>query len=111
MLDRIDYNVDRMALDVKAADKELTVATGYQKRSVKRKIMLLLLLCVIGMIILLGLKLGSRSSRSTANEPLPNPPAPPRLERREELVDLPKNALRKDWRRRRRRLWDIQGVS
>lgn len=25
MLDRIDYNVDRMAVDVKAADKEVTV--------------------------------------------------------------------------------------
>ena len=25
MLDRIDYNVERMAVDVKAADKELTV--------------------------------------------------------------------------------------
>ncbi|KAK3055407.1 hypothetical protein LTS18_011811 [Coniosporium uncinatum] len=30
MLDRIDYNVERMAVDVKAADKELTVATGLE---------------------------------------------------------------------------------
>ena len=29
MLDRIDYNVERMAVDVKAADKELTVVSGY----------------------------------------------------------------------------------
>ena len=28
MLDRIDYNVERMAVDVKAADKELTVVSG-----------------------------------------------------------------------------------
>lgn len=112
MLDRIDYNVDRMAVDVKAADKELTVATGYQKRSMKRKIILLLLLLVVGMFILLGLKIGSRSRSSAppaANEPLPNPPAPPRLERREDVVALAKDLLRRDWRRRRRR-WEFNAV-
>jgi len=56
MLDRIDYNVERMAVDVKAADKELTVATGYQKKSVKRKVILLLILLVVGMFILLLVK-------------------------------------------------------
>jgi syntaxin 16 len=34
----------------------LVVATGYQKKSVKRKVILLLLLLVVGMIILLTLK-------------------------------------------------------
>ncbi|ROW15347.1 hypothetical protein VPNG_02357 [Cytospora leucostoma] len=53
MLDRIDYNVERMAVDVKAADKELNVASGYQKRTTKRKIILLLILIIVGMIILL----------------------------------------------------------
>ncbi|KAJ5383426.1 hypothetical protein N7517_001337 [Penicillium concentricum] len=56
MLDRIDYNVERMGTEVKAADKELKVATGYQKRTTKRKIMLLLLLIVVGMIIVLVVK-------------------------------------------------------
>ncbi|KAK3370177.1 t-SNARE [Podospora didyma] len=56
MLDRIDYNVERMAVDVKAADKELTVAAGYQKRTTKCKIILLLLLIIVGMIILLVIK-------------------------------------------------------
>jgi syntaxin 16 len=56
LLDRIDYNIERVAVDVKAADKELTVATGYQKKSVKRKIILFLLLLVVGMIILLSVK-------------------------------------------------------
>ena len=117
MLDRIDYNVERMAVDVKAADKELTVATGYQKRSVKRKIILLLLLLVVGMFILLGLKLGSRGSRSTPpasppdNEPLPNPPAPPRLEQRDNAASLAREILKRDWRRRRRRSWSLQNVS
>lgn len=56
MLDRIDYNVERMATDVQAADKELNVASGYQKRTTKRKIIFLLLLIVIGVFILLLIK-------------------------------------------------------
>ncbi|CAI7660078.1 uncharacterized protein N7487_001184 [Penicillium crustosum] len=68
MLDRIDYNVERMGTEVKAADKELKVATSYQQRTTKRKIMLLLLLIVVGMIILLVVKpKGSKSA----------PPPPP----------------------------------
>lgn len=56
MLDRIDYNVERMATDVKEAAKELTVAQGYQKKTTKRKIILLLLILIAGMIILLVIK-------------------------------------------------------
>ncbi|KAI1361015.1 t-snare, syntaxin [Xylaria arbuscula] len=56
MLDRIDYNVERMATDVKAAEKELVVASGYQKRTTKRKLILLLILLIAGVIILLALK-------------------------------------------------------
>ena len=56
MLDRIDYNVERMATDVKAADKELKVASGYQKKGTKRRIIFLLILLVVGMFILLMVK-------------------------------------------------------
>lgn len=56
MLDRIDYNVERMAVDVKAADRELVVADGYQRRTTKRKLILLLLLLIAGAIILLVIK-------------------------------------------------------
>ncbi|KAI9155271.1 SNARE domain-containing protein [Paramyrothecium foliicola] len=56
MLDRIDYNVERMTTDVKAADMELTVASGYQRKSTKRKIILLLLLLIAGLFILLLIK-------------------------------------------------------
>lgn len=56
MLDRIDYNVERTSTNMKKADKELVTASGYQKRSTKRKIILLLILIVIGMIILVTLK-------------------------------------------------------
>lgn len=56
MLDRIDYNVERMADDVKEAAKELTTAEGYQKKTTKRKIIFLLLLIIAAMIILLVIK-------------------------------------------------------
>lgn len=56
MLDRIDYNVERMATDVQAADKELNVASGYQKRTTKRKIIFLLFLIIVGVFILLLIK-------------------------------------------------------
>ncbi|KAJ6072630.1 hypothetical protein N7467_010715 [Penicillium canescens] len=68
MLDRIDYNVERMGTEVKAADKELKVATGYQRRTTKRKVMILLLLLVVGMIIVLVIKPKGGSSA---------PPPPP----------------------------------
>lgn len=87
MLDRIDYNIEKMSVHVKAADKELNVvcllsnrsawaammliaiqATGYQRKYTKRKILLLLLLLVIGMFILLLVK----PKRSRASEPSPS---------------------------------------
>lgn len=74
VLDRIDYNIDRMATDVKAADKELTVATGYQKKTTKRKIILLLILIVVGMIILLVIK---PKRGSSSGPPAIIPPPPP----------------------------------
>lgn len=56
MLDRIDYNVERMNTDVKGAEKELKVASGYQRRSTKRKIILLLIILIAGLFILLLVK-------------------------------------------------------
>ncbi|KAI9367534.1 t-SNARE [Aspergillus egyptiacus] len=70
MLDRIDYNVERMNTDVQAAQKELKVATNYQRRTTKRKIILLLILLVVGMIILLVVK----PKRHATSEPTPSPP-------------------------------------
>lgn len=103
MLDRIDYNVERMAVDVKAADKELTVATNYQKKSVKRKIMLFLLLLVVGMVILLSLKLGTRRRRTDSDQPAIQPAPPPQLATRF-ARDLMRTAG-KHWRRRKRKIW------
>lgn len=69
MLDRIDYNVERMAIDVKGADKELRVADTYQKKGTKRRVILLLILLVVGMFILLLLK----PKRHGTPQPTPQP--------------------------------------
>jgi len=82
ILDRIDYNVEKMTVDVKAVDKELTVATGYQRKSAKRKILLLLVLLVIGMFILLLVKPKRHSSA-----PISAPPPPP--DEKPNIVTIP----------------------
>ncbi|KAF2767228.1 t-SNARE [Teratosphaeria nubilosa] len=74
LLDRIDYNVERTHEAVKGAEKELKVATGYQKKSTKRKIILLLVLIVVGMFILLLVKPKNRGTRVVQT---PVPAAPP----------------------------------
>lgn len=107
MLDRIDYNVERMAVDVKEADKELKVASGYQRKSIKRKIMLLLAILIAGVFILLSLKLSHKGSSSPVPAPVPKPPPEPqapdgRHRRRESLIPGPNRG----WHRRKRRLWE-----
>jgi syntaxin 16 len=106
MLDRIDYNVERMNTDVKEADKELKVASGYQRRSVKRKVMLLLAILIAGMFILLSLKLSSKGSSKSSPEVIPDVPpavAPERMRsRRRPSTTMQAN---RDWHRRKRRIW------
>ncbi|KAJ5643205.1 uncharacterized protein N7484_005712 [Penicillium longicatenatum] len=70
MLDRIDYNVERMGTEVRGAEKELKVATNYQRRTTKRKVMLLLALVVVGLIIILVVK-----PKNHGSAPPPPPPA------------------------------------
>ncbi|KAK6432815.1 t-SNARE affecting a late Golgi compartment protein 2 [Oleoguttula sp. CCFEE 5521] len=108
LLDRIDYNVERTAEHVKAADKELTVATGYQKKSTKRKVLLLLILLVVGMLILLMVKPRSRGSAVAAPpSEVPKPPEelPPRSVMEERVV---KRHL--EWKQRRRRVGNGSSV-
>ncbi|KAG6014187.1 hypothetical protein E4U54_005690 [Claviceps lovelessii] len=56
LLDRIDYNVERMYEDVKGADQELNLASGYQRRATKRRVILLLVIFIVGLLILLLIK-------------------------------------------------------
>jgi syntaxin 16 len=104
MLDRIDYNVERMAVDVKEAARELDAATSYQRRSLKRKIMFFLLLLITGFVILLGLKMGTKSP-APADAPPAAPPLNDALDGHasKRLASVPAAMLKRDWRRRRRR--------
>ena len=77
MLDRIDYNVERMATDVKGAEKELVIATNYQRRYTKRKILLLLLLLVVGMFVLLLVKPKKGAQTPPPAAPPISPDTPP----------------------------------
>ncbi|KAG5983733.1 hypothetical protein E4U55_007318 [Claviceps digitariae] len=56
LLDRIDYNVERMYEDVKGADQELKFAYGYQRRATKRKVIFLLIIVIVGLLIVLLMK-------------------------------------------------------
>jgi syntaxin 16 len=106
MLDRIDYNVERMAVDVKEADKELKVASGYQKRGIKRKIMLLLAILIAGIFILLSLKLslrGSSEKAPAAPPPPPEAPVPPPEGQRTRRRSIVSQSSR-NWHRRKRRV-------
>jgi syntaxin 16 len=106
MLDRIDYNVERMSRDVKEADKELTVASGYQKRSIKRKVMLLLAILIAGVFILLSLKLSSRKgedSPAPAAPMIPDIPPEAKLQSRRSSIS---SRTSRSWHRRKRRLWE-----
>ncbi|GAB1733079.1 hypothetical protein NU195Hw_g655t1 [Hortaea werneckii] len=81
LLDRIDYNVERTHEHVQGAERELKVATGYQKRTTKRKVMLLLVLVVVGLFILVLVKPksggGGRPAEAVPQQPKPVEPAPP----------------------------------
>lgn len=109
VLDRIDYNVERTAEHVKEADKELKVATGYQKRGVKRKAILLLILVIAGMFILLLIKPKGRGT--PAVPPMaPSVPGDPGTNiARDDGVEM---SVRAEWKQRRRRFeLDTEVVS
>ncbi|CRG83132.1 t-SNARE affecting a late Golgi compartment protein 2 [Talaromyces islandicus] len=91
MLDRIDYNVERMVTDVKQADTELKVATNYQRRTTKRKIILLLFLIIVGMVILLIFK-----PKHNDSSPPPPPPASPPQEEQQSPPQLARRAAKLD---------------
>ncbi|KAG0150841.1 hypothetical protein CROQUDRAFT_668204 [Cronartium quercuum f. sp. fusiforme G11] len=56
LLDRIDYNVEQMATDVRGAVDELKVATKYQARSGKCRLIFLLILLIFAAILILIFK-------------------------------------------------------
>lgn len=105
MLDRIDYNVENMSRDVKEADKELKVASGYQKKTIKRKVMLLLAILIAGVFILLSLKLSRKSSDPPALA-APDVSEDPPLAVLHTRRDPPSLRTSRHRYRRKRRLWE-----
>lgn len=65
-LDRIDYNIDNMHVNMQAASKELVKAENYQSRTRKRKLMLLLVLLIIAVIMILIYKPISRKHNGSS---------------------------------------------
>jgi syntaxin 16 len=103
MLDRIDYNVECMSRDVKEADKELKVASGYQQRSIKRKAMLLLAILIAAVFILLSLKLSRKGGDSPAPAAPELPDEPPLAMIRSRGQSASSRTSR-SWHRRKRRI-------
>lgn len=74
LLDRIDYNIENMAVNVKEADKELIKGAVYQKRTNKCKIILLLTLVVVGLLIVV---IAKPRSHTVYVEPVAGKPQKP----------------------------------
>ncbi|WWC66037.1 uncharacterized protein I303_108659 [Kwoniella dejecticola CBS 10117] len=62
VLDSVEYNVQMTARELKGAEEELKVAQRYQANTGRRKCILFLFLCIIGLIIILIYKPRSHSS-------------------------------------------------
>lgn len=113
VLDRIDYNVERTAEHVKEADKELKVATGYQKRGVKRKAIFLLILVIVGMFILLLIKPKGRGTPALPPPMAPSVPGDSGVGSAQDDSSLDVDGIvHAEWKQRRRRsVWDDELVS
>ncbi|KAK9456999.1 t-SNARE [Dipodascopsis uninucleata] len=77
ILDRIDYNIENTKVHVKAADKELQKASGYQKRSQKCKIIFFLSLLIFLLLVIIFFKFQGRKSqyeRPPISKPEPEQP-------------------------------------
>ncbi|WWC73846.1 uncharacterized protein I206_107818 [Kwoniella pini CBS 10737] len=62
VLDSVEYNVQMTARELKGAEEELKVAQRYQANTGRRKCILFLFLCILGLIIILIYKPRSNSS-------------------------------------------------
>ncbi|KAF8423613.1 t-SNARE [Tirmania nivea] len=106
MLDRIDYNIENMAVHVQAAEKELVQASRTQKNTTKRKTILLLLLIIFGVMILLIIKpRNHRTSPAPPISPLPNTPIHQPPPEEPPIPESPENPFSRVGEVRRREAW------
>lgn len=71
IVDRIDYNLENTVIHLKEANRELTKATHYQKRTQKCKVILLLSLCVVALFFFVMLKPHNSGSSAPKVETAP----------------------------------------
>ncbi|KJA19911.1 hypothetical protein HYPSUDRAFT_1093802 [Hypholoma sublateritium FD-334 SS-4] len=79
LLDSVEYNIEQTAVHMEDAVKELTVATGYQKNTGRRKCIFLLLLIIVGLILVLVFK--PKRHAAPPLPPVPSETAAPILRR------------------------------
>ncbi|KAK6465029.1 T-SNARE affecting a late Golgi compartment protein 2 [Scheffersomyces coipomensis] len=74
ILDRIDYNLQNAAVDLKDSDRELIKAKHYQKRTTKCKIIFLMCLIVFVLVIVVLVK--PHGTTTVIEKPVSSPPPP-----------------------------------
>ncbi|KDE05218.1 hypothetical protein MVLG_04356 [Microbotryum lychnidis-dioicae p1A1 Lamole] len=76
LLDRVDFNVEQMGGEVRAAVEELKTATQHQRRSGKCQLIFLLILLIVGCIVVIAYRptKGSRPSTGMKTPPIPTVP-------------------------------------
>ncbi|SDA03084.1 BZ3500_MvSof-1268-A1-R1_Chr11-1g03298 [Microbotryum saponariae] len=65
LLDRVDFNVEQMGGEVRAAVEELKTATQHQRRSGKCQLIFLLILLIVGCIVVIAYRPTKESRPST----------------------------------------------
>ncbi|SGZ32586.1 BQ5605_C040g11892 [Microbotryum silenes-dioicae] len=72
LLDRVDFNVEQMGGEVRAAVEELKTATQHQRRSGKCQLIFLLILLIVGCIVVIAYRptKGSRPSTGVKTPPI-----------------------------------------
>ncbi|SCV73382.1 BQ2448_7308 [Microbotryum intermedium] len=73
LLDRVDFNVEQMGGEVRAAVEELKTATKHQRRSGKCQLIFLLILLIVGCIVVIAYR-PSRPPRPSTSTSVTNPP-------------------------------------
>ncbi|WWC92642.1 uncharacterized protein L201_007601 [Kwoniella dendrophila CBS 6074] len=89
VLDSVEYNVQTTARELKGAEEELKVAQRYQANTGRRKCILFLFLCILGLIIILIYKPRNHTSPSIPSTPISSLSYTPTSTYSDEIDDYP----------------------
>lgn len=56
LLDRVDYNVEQMAIHAEGATQELKQAASYQRQSGRKACIFLLILIILSLVVVIAMK-------------------------------------------------------